>query len=227
MSEKVLLSDWDPLDGRIYKDNVNANSFVTASTVALLGTRHAEFSKASIEDARVIGLIQDWNITQTKQAPQLFECGSNGRYTLSTGRIAGSMTMSRVLYEGSNLLYLLYGKDAETDDLQYGGDSESLRDVAGYVSSGDVGFAMNLASSVFLKPLGLFVVMKSASKNVQGETGIASFFLENAYINTHGIGASAGAPYVGEQVSLTFEAVFPIEVSTGGTKWPSKQTSSN
>ena len=221
----TTLNEWDPMAGRIYKDNVGANAFVTASTVALLGTPHSEYSEEAISDAKVIGLIQDWNISQTKQSPQLFECGSNGKYTLSTGRVAGSMNMSRVIYQGSNLLFLLYAGRADVGQIDYGGTEGKLKDIAGYTDGEDaaaqVGFAINLASSVFLKPLGIIIVMNSAQKNKDGNKRIASFFLENAYINSHGMGASAGAPYVGEQVSLTFEGVYPVSSSLGDVQWPS------
>lgn len=221
---QTKFADWDPMDGRIYKDDVlGANAFVTASTVALLGTPHKTYTSQAIEDARVIGLIQDWNINQNKQSPQLFECGSNGRYTLATGRVAGSMNMTRVVYEGSNLLYLLYaGRDLEQE--AYGGSGTSLTDIAGYTDGIDEdanGFAINLASSVFLRPLGLIIVMNSASRNARGEKGVAAFFLEGAYISSHGIGASAGAPYVGESVTLTFEGVYPIDTKLASRPWPS------
>lgn len=222
----VSLNDWDPMNGRIYKDNVGANAFVTASTVALLGTPHAEYSADAIADAKVIGLIQDWNISQTKQSPQLFECGSNGKYTISTGRVAGSMNMSRVIYHGSNLLFLLYAGRDDVGQIDYGGTEGKLKDIAGYTDAEDeqaqIGFAINLASSVFLRPLGLIFVMKSAQKNAAGNKQVAAFFLENAYINSHGMGASAGAPYVGEQVSLTFEGVYPVSSNLGDVQWPSE-----
>lgn len=217
--------NWDPMEGRIYKSDVGANEFVTASTVALLATNVSRFSNAAINSAKVIGLIQDWNISQTKQSPQLFECGSNGKYTLSTGRVAGSCSMSRVLFHGSNLLYLLYGgsyKIEGTDgmtQLQY--EQKGIRDVAGFQNSEKTsGFAINLASSVFLNPLGLIFVLRTAQATTSGKKNVATFFLEDAYINSHGIGASAGAPYVGEQVSLTFEGVYPVDSNIGDSPWP-------
>ena len=47
----TTLNDWDPMNGRIYKDNVGANAFVTASTVALLGTPWAEYTPDAIAQA--------------------------------------------------------------------------------------------------------------------------------------------------------------------------------
>ena len=74
---------------------------------------------------------------------------------------------------------------------------------------------INLGSSLFLRPLGIIIVMQTAA-TAQSATdrNVAAFFLEDCYINSHGMGASAGAPYVGEQASLTFEGVYPINVST-------------
>jgi len=221
----IGLNNWNPMAGRIYTSGVGANAFVTASTVALLATPTPKYDENAIAGARVIGLLQDWNISQTKQAPQLFECGSNGKYTLSTGRIAGSASMSRVIYHGSNLLYLLYAGAAGNAQISYGTDD--ITDIAGYKDDpaegnpDSIGFAINLASSVFLNPLGLLFVIRTAMKNSSGDNQVASFFLEDAYINNHGIGASAGAPYVGEQVSLTFEGVYPIESKiTAQQPWP-------
>lgn len=212
---KTILDDWKPFGGRIYEDKVGVNDFVSAATVALLGTPHSTYKDDAIDTAKVIGLIQDWNVSQTKQAPQLFECGSNGKYTLSTGRVTGSMNISRVMYNGSNLLYLLYaGEGGEPSPL---GDQ---KDLAGFENAEKtLGFAINLASSVFLRPLGLFVVIKAAS-TIGTDQGIGGFFLQNAYVTNHGIGASAGAPYVGEQVSLTFEALRPISINPDFTDWP-------
>jgi len=77
--DNVTLDTWDPMKGRIYESKVGANEFVTANTVALLATNEPRYSEAAVSSAKVIGLIQDWNISQTKQSPQIFECGSNGK----------------------------------------------------------------------------------------------------------------------------------------------------
>lgn len=223
--------DWDPMKGRIYtrSDDIKAGAFVTASTVALLATPDPTYNADSLANAILIGLIQDWNISQTKQSPQLFECGSNGKYTLSTGRVAGSCSMSRVLYSGSNLLFLLYAGQTEYKQIKY--KAENLRDVAGYYSEKDGqpdrGFAINLASSLFLNPLGVIFVLRTASAipaDSPLKKSVTAFYLEEAFINSHGIGASAGAPYIGEQVTLTFEGVYPIAASLGDKEWPSRGT---
>jgi len=218
------LDQWDPMSGRIYKNTVGANAFVTAATVAILATPYPKYTVDALKTAKVIGLIQDWNISQTRQSPQLFECGSNGKYTLSTGRIAGSVSISRVIYHGSNLLYLLYAGQSGITGVGY--QASDLTDIAGYgtklkgAETFSTGFAINLASSVFLNPLGLIFVMRTAVKNTAGKATVSQFFLEEAYIQNHGIGASAGAPYVGEQVGLTFEGIYPIKADFGDEAWP-------
>ncbi|MFA7709479.1 MAG: hypothetical protein WCY30_00065 [Candidatus Neomarinimicrobiota bacterium] len=221
-NEIGTLAEWDPMSGRIYKD-VESNAFITASTVGILASNYSKYGMPAIETATLIGLIQDWNITQALQAPQIFECGSNGRYTLSTGRVAGSAALSRVIYHGSNLLFLLYAGQTGLQQTKY--PINSLGDIAGYgIKEGDLftsGFAINLASSVFINPLGLFFVFRQAGAKA-GKGGLTSaFFLEDAHIVNHGIGASAGAPYVGEQVQLTFEAAYPVQVGEYADSWPS------
>lgn len=214
--------DWDPFAGRIYSNNIGAGNFVTASSVALFGTPGPKYDPDTLADAKVIGLIQDWNVSQTKQSPQLFECGSDGRYTLSTGRVAGTLQMSRVIYNGSNLLYLLYaGRDPEDWSQIHRGSRKAgytgIMDIAGYHIPDTRGFLINLGSSMFLKPLGVIIVLRTASAPKGYDKDVAGFFLEDCYISSHGMGASAGAPYVGEQVALSYEAVYPIDVSTDDT----------
>jgi len=127
--------------------------------------------------------------------------------------------MSRVIFSGSNLLFLLYAGQSSNSQINYG--NKGISDIAGRKSAtGDAGFAINLASSVFLNPLGLIFVMRTANANTENKTNVATFFLEDAYINSHGMGASAGAPYVGEQVSLTFEGVYPVSSNLGDQPWP-------
>lgn len=218
-SPNIQFDQWDPFAGRIYSNKIGASDFVTASTVALFGTPGPKYAPAALAAAKVIGLIQDWNVSQTKQSPQLFECGSDGRYTLSTGRVAGTLQMSRVIYNGSNLLYLLYaGEDPATwqqINLGYGKEGYTgITDIAGYHSPGKRGFLINLGSSLFLKPLGVIIVLRTASTHQKPDKNVAAFFLEDCYISSHGMGASAGAPYIGEQVALSYEAVYPVNVST-------------
>ena len=205
------LDGWHPGKGRIYGELGKDGSFVTSETMAILATPHPTYdSPEVINDAKVIGLVQDWNMSQTRQAPQLFEVGSKGKYTLSTGKVAGSMSISRIMYNGANLLATLYAIDHPTAPPDLTGFSDSEWDVAGYGN-----FLISLASTLFTNPLGIICVFRS-TKAMDSKTtkNIGAFFLEGTYIVTHGIGASAGAPYIGEQVQLSFETIKPIQVNS-------------
>lgn len=218
------IQQWDPFDGRIYSDDIGTNDFITAATTAIFATPYHQYNEDAINSSVLIGLIQDWDVTQARQSPTIFECGSNGIYVVSTGRVAGTMRFSRVMYNGSNLLYLMYAKQT---GLQR--SSARDRDVAGWVNNEkSIGFGINMRSSIFNKPFGVMLALKSVAtqagsgENTPAANGVGAFFLENAYINTHGMGASAGAPYLGEQLDVSFEGVYPVPMNTGDTDWPAK-----
>lgn len=218
----VQYSDWKPFSGRIHKaGEIAANQFATGATVGLFASNSPTFGDDTFDNSRIIGLIQDWNLQQVRQAPQLFECGSNGKYTLSTGRISGSLTVSRVIFHGANLLWLLYGGQVPEGSPYY----EDRTDIAGYWNNKNndpQGFAINLASSAFMNTLGIGFVIRTPVVQGTGDSAsynFGAFFLEHCNITSHAIGASAGAPYVGEQVSMTFESIAPIASNVGDTQW--------
>ncbi len=194
----ITIADWDYRKGKLVKD-INSTDFANSSTVGLFGTPIPKYTQDAVDMAMAIGLIQSTNMSQGRQMIQISEIGSKGRYTMSTGRVAGSMTIQRVLYNGPNLLKILYGNIA--DDMP---PATNVRDVAGYGK-----WLMNLGSTLFDRPLGLIMVFRD-----QGNTPVSAQFLVNAHIVSHGIGMNPDSPMIGEGVNISFDDVWPLQ--TGG-----------
>ena len=155
-------STWDFRESRI-EDGVGGSDFVTNDSVIIAATPIAEYSQAAVTEAKVIGLIQSWNNNQSRNAPEVFEVGSNGKYVIATRKVSGNLTLNRVLFDGANLLSVLYAVNGTN---VAAGDFDN--DLAGYGQ-----FLINLGSSFFAKPLGLIFSFRDSNNDPVG----AFFFI--------------------------------------------------
>lgn len=186
------LLGWKFNSGKI--NNVPASGFVSNDSVIIGATPNGVYSQNALQEARVIGLVQQWTNTQDRNSPEIFEVGSTGKYVIATQKVSGTLRLSRVIYDGPNLLATLANP---TDLPTIGGD---VNDMAGYGS-----FLINLGSSFFAKPIGLVFMFRNNNNEPVG-----SFFIENGIIRQHGISGGATNPIVGEDVVLTYERIYPL-----------------
>jgi len=66
-----------------------------------------------------IGLVQGWSFTEQRQVEELFELGSDVKYTIP-GRTTGSIAITRMLINGADTLNMLYGLgEGHSDSADY------------------------------------------------------------------------------------------------------------
>ena len=214
--------------GNALEDGFDGNNFVSSESILLLVTPNAKYSTDALNNAVAVGITQDIQFSQQRQAQQLFEVGSRRKYTFSSGRIQGNMGVSRMVFDGRSILKAfsnapgvpdrdnaanaaLAGNAAGAGGASAGNDTATLpangKKLAGY---GD--FYINLGSSLFSKPVGIILIFKDISNQNVG----AAFFQE-AYVVSHSMNISSNSSFVGENISILFEGVFPVKHGTNVT----------
>lgn len=191
------LTEWNFRSGKIH--DVPGTGFVSNDSVIIGATPNGQYSQQALDEAITVGLIQDWRNDQDRNVPQIFEVGSTGKYIIATQKVNGQMTLSRLIYDGPNLLAVLSNP---------GGKPTRGQDVNNMAGYGD--FLVNLGASFFAKPIGIVFMFRN---NLNEPVG--SFFIENGIIQRHGMNGQATNPLVGENVLITYERIYPLQHKPG------------
>lgn len=191
MSNPLTLDQWDFRNRRL-EGTIGNNDFVTSESTLILASPKAEYSNETLANAKAIGLAQDIGFAQQRQVVQVFEVGSNAKYTLSSGRTNGNINLSRVLFDGRSLMKVLAPEDE--------GDTFDERDRPGY---GD--WMINLGSSLFSRPIGLMMVFR----DLQNEN-VGGIFFQDAFLVSHNMQVSSNSPFIGEGVQLLYGSILPL-----------------
>jgi hypothetical protein len=96
-------SNWD-FAGKRLEQQIGGTDFVSSESTLLLTTPRATYDDEAIRMAVAVGLVQDISFNQQRQATQIYEVGSRRKYTFSSGRTSGQMSLSRVLFDGQSLM---------------------------------------------------------------------------------------------------------------------------
>lgn len=195
MADSVTFDNWDFRAQQLSsKVGETGNRFVTSESTLLLATQSATFTDGLLTGAKAVALAQNLGFSQQPQMMQVHEIGSNKKYTLRSGRTMQNLSISRALFHGDSLIKALAPE-------QEGGFS-SRRDHPGFGP-----FMINLASSIFSKPIGLFVIFRDLdNQNVGG------FFCEETFIQAHSMQANAQSPLIMESLQLVFNSVIPVRL---------------
>ena len=201
MANVNVLGDWNFLDGNVQKIDDGSDFLSAESTVICAGPPDLG---ASIQSVRPVGLVQNAQITQNKQIQQLFEIGSRKPFFIP-GRTLIQLGMSRVLFDGASLMRALYEHDelpGVTDN--YNADVIPPAEPYGPATSSD--FYMNLASEFFNRPLGLAFILHDGQNQKYG-----GFYLENCYIQTHGMSMAGQQTVLLENVGIRASNLVPLD----------------
>lgn len=103
------VSDWKT---NFTKDNVqplsgDTGDFLSAETVVLVAGPAKITGATSVNNLVPIGLVQNVQVSQSKQIQQMFEIGSKIPFFVP-GRTVIQAAMSRVLFDGPSLMYAMY-----------------------------------------------------------------------------------------------------------------------
>jgi hypothetical protein len=161
-----------------------------------------------------LGLVESASIQQSRQLSTIFELGSKLRYMVPGRNVIGMM-INRVLFDGDNLLKVLYGGEVLQDGantknkiVQFTSDrrpneAEVKKQLFSLIGSGHMG--MNLGSGFFNQPFGLAFYFKDSQNDL-----ISEMYYEGCQISTHSFALSAGANVLAESVSLECVRARPI-----------------
>lgn len=161
-----------------------------------------------------IGIVQNFNVSHTRQFSRIFEIGSERSYFIS-GRTVGQLGLARIYYHGASLLRVLY---AYYQDLvpptfvpamfpNAGASSVSNpHDVI--IPPGYENIYLNLASDLFTQPIGILMYMRDINQDALG-----AMYFEACYLPNHTLQTDSQGVLIQEQVAVQFERGVPVAIS--------------
>ncbi len=161
-----------------------------------------------------IGIIQNFNLSHTRQFSRIFEIGSERSYFIA-GRTVGQLGLGRIYYHGASLLRILYAyyQDLIPPTLvpamfpNAGAASQSNpHDVI--IPPGYDNIYVNLASDLFAQPIGLLMYVRDINLNT-----LAAVYFEACYLPNHSWATDAQGVLIQESVAVQFERAVPVQVS--------------
>jgi hypothetical protein len=163
-----------------------------------------------------VGIIQNFNLTQTRAFSRLFELGSERSYFIS-GRTVGQIGLGRVYYHGASLLRILY---AYYMDLLPGGGvlikpmfpNQALQNIANphdvIIPPGYENIYLNLASDLFSQPIGLMLYIRDSNLRTLG-----SLYFESSFVPNHSWVVDSQGVLIQESVAVQYERIVPVAIT--------------
>jgi len=221
-------SDWSPYTGYVQAglvDGAYANAGFTMIAAgpprlaniggaAAIAGAVAGNGQAANQIVYPVGIVQNFNMSHTRNFSRIFEIGSERSYFIA-GRTVGQIGLGRVYYHGASLLRILY---AYYQDLvpptfvpamfaNAGADAMSNpHDVV--IPPGYDNIYMNLASDLFAQPIGLLVYIRDINQETLG-----AIYFEACYLPNHSLSTDAQGVLIQEQVAVQFERAVPVQVA--------------
>lgn len=161
-----------------------------------------------------IGIVQNLNLSHTRQFARIFEIGSERSYFIG-GRTVGQLGLSRIYYHGASLLRVLY---AYYSDLipptvvpamfpNAGAQTQSNpHDVI--IPPGYENVYLNLASDLFAQPIGIMMYMRDINQDALG-----AMYFEACYLPNHSWQTDSQGVLIQESVAVQFERGVPVAIS--------------
>lgn len=179
-----------------------------------------------LQDLYPIGLVQDFQLQQSKDIQQIFEIGSR-LPILIPGRTQTSASASRILFDGASLMKAAYtvpnGSGDTANPVIPGArlsEGELNQPTAPFqTDEGDIeanseatgDFFINLASNYFNKPVGLGLAMHNMNRG-----GYGGVYLERVYFRAHQFRVGANQTVLAESVSLLVTNLVPLKADMIG-----------
>lgn len=161
-----------------------------------------------------IGIVQNFNLSHTRQFSRIFEIGSERSYFIG-GRTVGQLGLARIYYHGASLLRVLY---AYYQDLippttvpamwpNAGNRTQSNpHDVV--IPPGYENIFLNLASDLFAQPIGIMMYIRDVNQDTLG-----AMYFEACYLPNHSWQTDSQGVLIQESVAVQFERGVPVGVS--------------
>lgn len=218
------LSNWSFRQFHLAADRggKNQGQFMTpeATLIAAGPARLEDFATGgSIDQAVVpIAITDNLSVNQNKMLQQIFEVGSRRSYFVS-GHTTGNVAISRPMFNGPSLMRVLTAKTQDHEGLDNAaglnaignkGDPALAND-GGYSETDEASLYVNLQAEIFDRPLGLMVYMID-----QRNVPYGAFYVEDCNVQAHGMGIASQAMTIVENISMMFDRVCPVAVTSGG-----------
>lgn len=222
-------SDWSPYTGYVQAglvDGAYANAGFTMIAAgpprlsniggaAALAGAVAGNGQAANQIVYPVGIVQNFNLSHTRNFSRLFEIGSERSYFIG-GRTVGQIGLGRIYYHGSSLLRILY---AYYQDLVPPTLVPAMFPNAGaqvmsnphdvVIPPGYENIYVNLASDLFAQPIGMLVYIRDINQETLG-----AIYFEACYLPNHSIATDAQGVLIQEQVAVQFERAVPVQVAS-------------
>jgi len=180
-----------------------------------------------------IGFIENFGLVQQKNIQRMYEIGSDRSYFVP-GRTISSCNLGRVLFHGPSLLRVMYAYYPQSKIDDFSGRSKAdkvkiaftataadqtcfptISESPGTIATADAcdpnsspTFYMNLASTLFDRPMGLMVYLKDINKEYY-----SAFYMEFCYVTTHNMSINATSTIIAEGVGVQFDRIVPIDLA--------------
>lgn len=161
-----------------------------------------------------IGIVQNFNLSHTRQFSRIFEIGSERSYFIG-GRTVGQLGLSRIYYHGASLLRVLYAYYQDlipptlVPAMWPNAGSQTMsnpHDVV--IPPGYENIYLNLASDLFAQPIGIMMYIRDVNQDTLG-----AMYFEACYLPNHSWQTDSQGVLVQESVAVQFERGVPVGVS--------------
>lgn len=221
-------SDWSPYtnyvqSGLVDGQYVNAGHVLLAAgppRIANIGGAAAfaqsisGSGQAANQIVLPIGIVQNFNVTHSRQFSRIFEIGSERSYFIS-GRTVGQLGLGRIYYHGASLLRILY---AYYQDLvpptvvpamwPNSGAASMANPHDVVIPPGYENIFINLASDLFAQPVGILMYIRDINQDSLG-----ACYFEASYLPNHSLNTDSQGVLLQEQVAIQFERAVPVAIS--------------
>lgn len=161
-----------------------------------------------------MGIIQNFNLSQTRQFSRIFEIGSERSYFIA-GRTVGQLGLGRIYYHGASLLRVLYAyyEDVLPPTLitpmfanQGSKTMSNPHDVI--IPPGYENIYVNLASDLFAQPIGILMYIRDINQATLG-----AMYFEACYLPNHNWATDSQGVLIQESAAVQFERIVPVAVT--------------
>lgn len=161
-----------------------------------------------------IGIVQNFQLSHTRQFNRIFEIGSERSYFI-TGRTVGQIGLGRIYYHGASLLRLLYSYYQDllpptvVPAMFLNAGAASVSNPHNVViPPGYENIFLNLASDLFTQPIGLLMYIRDINQDALG-----AVYFEACYLPNHTWATDAQGVLIQESVAVQFERAVPVAIS--------------
>jgi hypothetical protein len=161
-----------------------------------------------------IGIVQNFNLSHTRQFSRIFEIGSERSYFIG-GRTVGQIGLGRIYYWGASLLRILYAYYQNLIPptlipamFPNAGAAAMSNPHDVIIPPGYDNIFVNLASDLFTQPVGILMYVRDINLDT-----LAAVYFEACYLPNHSWATDAQGVLIQESVAVQFERAVPVQVS--------------